>query len=133
MRRMRILIVEDDPGIRFALEASLDLDGHDVVAVDRGEHALELLEGGASVDLILLDLNTNGISAQAFLTRLAPSRPVVCVLSASVGADLEAARIRADFHVRKPFDHSDLARILERVGARRDLLTQSVTSASVPA
>jgi DNA-binding response OmpR family regulator len=49
-----VLLVEDEAPTRVYLEQQLTEDGFDVVAVDRGGHALELLER-SDPDLVLLD------------------------------------------------------------------------------
>lgn len=113
---VRILIIEDHPGIQFSLDLALGLEGHESIPVDRGEDALEAIKT-SPVDLILLDLNTNGMTAYDFMKELVAhcesqsiAKPPVGILSGSFVIDLEARRIGADFFVRKPFDHDDLIR-----------------------
>ena len=119
---MRILIVEDHSGIRIALEMILELEGHYAVAVDRGEDALAMLQASAEpFDVVLLDLNTNGITADEFMGKLnelcqsqSVSRPRVGILSGSSTIEREAKRIGADFIVKKPFEQEQiLAAILD--------------------
>ncbi len=52
----RILLVEDDDGIREALAELLVHKGYEVVPVRHGESALDYLRSGPRPDLILLDL-----------------------------------------------------------------------------
>ncbi|MER3452110.1 MAG: DNA-binding response regulator, partial [Thermus sp.] len=49
----RLLLVEDDPGVREALELGLSLFGYEVVAVGTALEALDRLPG---VDLVVLDV-----------------------------------------------------------------------------
>src|SRR5687767_14303804 len=123
---MRILSIEDHDGIRIALEILLELEGHSVVSVDRGEDALEQMRRSADpFDLILLDLTTNGMTADEFLEELrvldeagAVARPPICILSASARIEEEAHRLNAEFFIRKPFDPADLMETLESLQAR---------------
>lgn len=111
---MRILIVEDHAGIRMALELLLEGEGYSAKAVERGEIGLEL-HGVEPFDVVLLDLNTDGIPAELFMRRLAKmKRPAVGVLSGSVHAESEAKRIGADFVVKKPFQHDELLAQIEK-------------------
>jgi DNA-binding response OmpR family regulator len=119
---MRILIVEDHSGISVALQMLLELEGFEVAAVTSGEGALESLQSRAC-DVILLDLHTDGMTAQEFMRELddraktAKSlRPVVGVMSASQRIEQESRMIGADFTIRKPFDHQDLVRRINSFG-----------------
>ena len=59
---MRVLLVEDDPGVREALELGLSLEGHEVRAVDRPEEALGLLSWAEVVVLDVLLPQGDGFS-----------------------------------------------------------------------
>src|SRR3990172_9683873 len=52
---MRILLVEDDPGVRDAVSRALRGAGYDLRAVGDGPPALEAIRDGA-VDAVVLDL-----------------------------------------------------------------------------
>lgn len=100
---------------------TLKLEGYEALAVDRGEDALTQLQT-ESYDLILLDLNTNGMSALDFMQQLnelcatqGVSRPVVAVLSGSTGIEFETRRIGAQFSIRKPFEYEDLVRRIREI------------------
>lgn len=56
MRRSRILVVEDDEGVREALSLILDIEGYEALAASNGAEALRLLETIEPPCLILLDL-----------------------------------------------------------------------------
>lgn len=58
LRRPRspVLLVEDNPDVREAMEALLAIDGYTVVSAGDGEEALEVLRGGLVPCLILLDM-----------------------------------------------------------------------------
>jgi DNA-binding response OmpR family regulator len=53
----RVLVVEDEPLVAFDTEHLLSDAGYTIVAtVDRVAHALEVIDGGEAVDLVLLDV-----------------------------------------------------------------------------
>lgn len=56
VRQKRILVVDDEEEVRSTLVDLLASQGHDVLQAGSGRAALALLEGGATVDLVLTDL-----------------------------------------------------------------------------
>lgn len=53
----KILVAEDDDGVRFLVTRALRLEGHDVVGVEDGGFALErLVEAEGAFDLLLSDI-----------------------------------------------------------------------------
>jgi two-component system cell cycle sensor histidine kinase/response regulator CckA len=76
-----VLVVDDEPGLRALARTGLQHHGFDVVAVETGEQALEILRlGEPHVDVVLLDLTLPGISGERVLRevrKLTPGLPVV--------------------------------------------------------
>ncbi|MBC8129591.1 MAG: response regulator [Rhizobiaceae bacterium] len=53
----KILVAEDDDGVRLLVTRALRMEGHQVVAVEDGEYALErLVEADGDFDLLLSDI-----------------------------------------------------------------------------
>jgi len=100
-----ILIIDDEPGIRFALKEALTRDGHHVVAVDSGEAALEQLTRH-EFDLALIDLKLSGISGMELLSILRARWPdtvaIVLTAYASLETAVEALRQGAHDYLFKP-------------------------------
>ena len=67
----RLLVVEDESGIRVPLADSLRVAGYDVETVEDGESALQAAPGGG-FDLILLDLLLPEPKAQPATTQPHP-------------------------------------------------------------
>ncbi len=67
-----ILIVDDDPVQRRLLEATVSRSGYEVIVVDRGEAALEAIDGprGSDIAAIILDLMMPGMDGTAVLKEL---------------------------------------------------------------
>ncbi len=55
-----ILIIEHDEHMRVSAESCLADEGHQTLSASTAEQALALLEGGAEVDLVLVDIALNG-------------------------------------------------------------------------
>jgi CheY-like chemotaxis protein len=58
----RIAIIDDDDGVRTALEKTLVRRGYEVVSIDSGEQALERIEELSQCDLLVLDQQMNGMN-----------------------------------------------------------------------
>jgi two-component system cell cycle sensor histidine kinase/response regulator CckA len=73
-RRASVLVVDDEPMIRRALEITLRPD-HDVTAVTSPQRALDLLARGDAFDVVLYDFSLPGMPGSDFYTRLRALRP----------------------------------------------------------
>jgi two-component system sensor kinase FixL len=65
----RLLVVDDEEGLRFLIADTLDRDGYAVAGAESGEQALEWLKEN-SADLLLLDLKLPDMSAPVLAQRL---------------------------------------------------------------
>ena len=102
----RILVVDDDRGLRLALSTLLKDAGHVVEAAEDGPQALELLQN-RRFDIVLLDI---GLPSMSGLDVLAQARarekpPLVIMMTADDTPQpvLESARRQAFRFLRKPF------------------------------
>jgi len=101
----RILIVDDEPGIRTTLSRALDLEGFDVRAAQDAAEALALV-AAFTPDLVLLDLclpDHDGLWVIQQL-RQTSSPPAIVMMSGhgTVDAALEATRLGALDFLEKP-------------------------------
>ena len=84
MKPARILVVDDEPGIRQSLCGVLGDEGYQASAVESGEECLEEL-ARQSVELVLLDVWLTGMDGMETLTRIQEipfaERPVVVMIS----------------------------------------------------
>ena len=75
-RRLSILVVDDEPAIRFALSRFYTRRGWDVADAPSGEAALALLRGvDADFDVVLCDVNMPGLSGPELFRQLAVEAP----------------------------------------------------------
>ena len=83
---MRLLVVDDDPALREALELMLDLHGFEVVTASTGDTGFQLAVS-QPFDCLVLDLmlpGRDGLSLLAQLRREGKSVPVL-ILTAKLG------------------------------------------------
>jgi two-component system response regulator MprA len=117
VRGGRVLVVDDDPDVREAVETALELDGHGVTTAGDGLAALKRI-GQAEFDAVVLDVlmpNMDGFEVCRRL-RASGNRTPVLILTAR---DSEQDTIRgldlgADDYLVKPFG---LGELLARVRA----------------
>jgi DNA-binding NtrC family response regulator len=129
MATRRVLVVDDDQLIRWALCDRLRQDGHDIVEAGTAAEAVE--RAGAGVDLALLDYKLPDSDGLALLRQLRDLDPdtLVIMLTAHTNIDtvVEAMRAGAFDYAAKPFDLEDVsvrvARALETTRMRRELRT----------
>jgi len=129
MSHRRVLIVDDEPLIRWSLAERLRADGHEAVEAGTAAEALDRADQG--VDLVLLDYGLPDQDGMAVLRRLRDLDPdlLVIMLTAhrSVETVVEAMRAGAFDYATKPFDLDDVAlrvgRALDTTRLRRELRT----------
>lgn len=122
-RSERILIIDDEAGIRDSLETLLTLEGFKVELAGDGSVGLDLLASN-TYDLVLLDLSLPGESGIDLLPRiksLVPELPVIMITAyGTVGNVVDAIRAGASNFVQKPWDNEKLlADIRAAIGRNR--------------
>lgn len=106
--RARIMVVDDDPGVRSITTAFLTDLGHQVTEVPSGEAALAVLEQGAGCDLVVTDLVMPGMSGVELARRLRAAYPDLSLLVLTGYADPELLPEGLPL-LRKPFRQNELA------------------------
>jgi len=122
MNENLILIVDDDPCWRTALEMFLQHRGFPVISADTGVQAIEAAIARRP-SLIVMDVNMPGMSGYEVTRAMRGCEEIaeVPIVGASANND-DATRIRAfeagmnDF-VSKPWADSDIDRALQRISA----------------
>ncbi len=110
--QMKILITEDDSGIRSIFVKLLTANGYDVVEAKDGAEALEILGKNDDIDVVLMDMNmpkVDGITATRKIRERAYPVVVIMVTAfADKKAMKEAAEAGADDFVSKPVNLNEL-------------------------
>jgi two-component system nitrogen regulation response regulator NtrX len=105
--RARILVVDDDEGIRRTLAAILEEEGYLVDAVESGREGIEMsnrrIYNVALIDVRLLDME--GTELLTRMTERVPRvRKIIITGYPTVQNAIEAANKNADAYLLKPFD-----------------------------
>jgi hypothetical protein len=119
----RILVVDDEPGVRSVVCRMLERAGFEAVQTDSGAAALAALErADVPFDLLLTDLVMPGMHGRELIARVRrarPAMPVVCMTG--YAGDPDAAEVRtleAGAILTKPFSVEALLRALADAWAR---------------
>jgi DNA-binding response OmpR family regulator len=119
---VRVLVVDDEPALRRAIEAVLIEEGFEVSTAADGAVALALLDEFRP-DAIILDLRMPVMDGYAFLAayraRSEPRPPVIVCSTFPPSADLKA--LGAVDYLRKPFDVNELVLTIRRQTESRPL------------
>ena len=109
MRRLTLLLVEDDAGLRALLLRLLDTQ-FDILWAESGETAISLIESNCAIDLAITDFELQGVASgldvAIALRKKFPSAPIILITGTLVGRPevqrlLSMARTRL---LKKPFD-----------------------------
>ena len=116
-RRLTLLFVDDDFLISLSTAALLEDLGHDVIKASSGPAALDVLNSGKSIDLLITDYAMPGMTGVQLAEAARKLRPDLPILLATGYADLPArAKIELP-RLSKPYQQNQLAeRITSLVG-----------------
>ena len=116
-----VLVVDDEAPVRESLETLLE-DLFVVLKAENGEMAMKSL-GESEVDLIILDVMMPGMGGMATLDSIVKlaDPPEVIMLSATDSARLGVQAIKngAFDYIAKPFDSSELLKVVEKALEKR--------------
>ena len=122
--KSKVLVVEDDPGIRQSLFETLGALGFAVGEAHNGEEALIQLRM-VNYDAILLDINMPGMGGEEACRRICKSFPGLPIIMLTVRDDeediVEALDAGAFDYVTKPFQIRELTARLRSVIRRGSL------------
>lgn len=120
MRKLKIIVADDESIIRLGLRAMLGDLGHEALLAANGREAISLARS-ASPDLAILDIEmplTDGLEAARVIARKHPM--AILILTAYSQQDLiqRAAQLPIQGYLVKPVNERDLAAAIEVAVAR---------------
>ncbi|SRR6266404_2068510 len=113
--RKRVLLADDEPGVRAAVGFLLTIDGHMVVQAANGQEALEHF-GRLRFDLVITDYAMPGMAGDELacnLKRVAPALPIIMITGQTCVP--KGAENPVDAVLTKPFELEDLRRAVARL------------------
>ena len=123
----RVLLIDDDPGVRESTGRMLRAAGYTVQAVATGEEGFELAKGDG-FDVILSDMRMPGLSGIDVLRKLRDVRVdasfIVMTGFGTVDSAVQAMKLGAVDFVQKPFFRDELLMRVRSAADRRQLARQ---------
>jgi two-component system, NtrC family, nitrogen regulation response regulator NtrX len=126
MKGKRILVVDDEPGIRQSLKGVLEDEGYTAETLESGEACLAALPGG-EFELLLLDIWLPGMDGMDVLERIQQipfaERPVVVMISGhgSIETAVRATKLGAFDFLEKPLSIDKVSVVSKNALAHRAL------------
>ena len=125
MLRTKVLVIDDQVGIRALLSEVFTVLGFEVIEAGNGNEGLEVMDK-RKPDIILLDMKMPGLSGIETL-RLIRARnhhiPIILVTAYQENDMMsEAERLGVSARLVKPFDIEELQRIVRSVCGINELL-----------
>lgn len=113
--RGKILIVDDDPGIRCILQEVIEYEGYGVISADHGQMALNLISEENIPDLILLDLMMPVMNGWEFLEHKQKNSKLAAIPTVILSAfdDSTTPEGAVAFH-KKPIDIWNIINTIRR-------------------
>ncbi|OAB43590.1 response regulator [Paenibacillus glacialis] len=124
MDKKKLLIVDDQNGIRILLMEVFSSEGYDTYQAANGKLALELVLN-ESPDLVLLDMKIPGMDGLEILKRIKEINTDIKVIMMTAYGELdmikEATDLGALMHFTKPFDIDEM-RVAVNTQLKKNLL-----------
>jgi two-component system, NtrC family, response regulator HydG len=123
----RILVIDDEPGVRESMERMLQVAGYSVQSAQNAEEGFDLAKGGL-FDVILSDMRMSGMSGLDLLRKLRDVRVdaafIIMTGFGTVDTAVEAMKLGAVDFVQKPFFRDELMMRVRSAADRRQLARQ---------
>ncbi len=125
---VKVLLIDDDPGILKVMTLALEDAGHEVISAGDGISGVDLC-ASASPDIVITDIRMPGINGMEVLKRVKQMDPDKEVIVATAATDMnyavEALRLDASDFILKPISEQALSiaikRARDRFATRREL------------
>lgn len=134
----RLLLVDDEPGLREAVQAYLEDSGFTVDTASNAQEGWELLQQHAP-NLVISDIMMPQVDGYQFLKQLREdprfnTLPVVFLTARGMTADrIQGHRAGVDAYLSKPFDPDELVAIVENILERRAAISPAEGEDKSPA
>jgi len=124
-----ILVVEDEDIARKNLEHILVKTGYEVISVNNGKKAIELLQS-TSIDLVITDLKMEQVDGMQVLRKtkeLQPYTEVIMITGyATVDSSVEAMHQGAYYYIAKPYKIGEVRKIAKEALLKRRLQLENL-------
>jgi nitrogen-specific signal transduction histidine kinase/ActR/RegA family two-component response regulator len=109
-KKGRILVVDDEPGVRALVEKILTQSGHSVDTIGDASKAIDKLDAGVIYDVILIDVRMPGMNGTEMYSHILEKTPkmknrIIFITGDVMGADIKVFLTQNKLpYLAKPFD-----------------------------
>ena len=126
---VKILLIEDDPGISDTLQRVLAGEGHEVTTEKRGDDGLARA-AAQPFNLVITDLRLPGLTGLELIGQLHAAQPrLPIILTTAFGTTdiaIEATKLGAFDYLLKPFNMPQLLELVEKAAMSNRLMCEPV-------
>jgi len=127
-QKTKILIVDDEKGIRIGTKSLLEDEGYDVSVADCGNKGIEL-GTSSEFDIAIIDLKMPDVDGLEVLSKIKSTFPnTICFIAtayASYETAIESTRLGAFGYIPKPFSPEELIYQVEQGIKQRNLILEA--------
>ncbi|MFO8038821.1 MAG: response regulator transcription factor [Sodalinema sp.] len=133
----KLLLVDDEPGLREAVQAYLSQSGFTVEVATNGQEGWDKLQQDIP-DLVITDIMMPEVDGYQLLKQMREdprlkSIPVVFLTARGMTSDrIQGYQARCDAYISKPFDPDELVAVVENLLARRSNATEGLEDGETP-
>lgn len=125
----KILVVDDEIGIRQSLKKILEKEGYEVLTASNGEEAFKVIRSDA-VDLLISDIRMAGMDGLELLKvckSVSPYTEVIMITGyASVDTAVDSMKQGAYDYITKPFKKADIVKAVQKAIEKQILTMDNV-------
>ncbi|HNU00448.1 MAG TPA: response regulator [Acidobacteriota bacterium] len=125
LKKVRILIVDDDPDVCEYLQKFLSKDGYDVTTVANPAQVLDELKN-KPYQIIILDLKMPGMSGEELLRRIRAIDSDICIIIytgyPTVDSAVDTMKQQVFDYIKKPFNIDDFRAVIRKAIEERGLI-----------
>jgi two-component system response regulator AtoC len=126
----RVLVVDDEEGLRESLSLILEMEGYKVECAESAYLGLKLIDEGGNYDFIICDVRMPGMDGIGFLREIQNRDigSIVIMISAygTVETSIEAIKYGADDYINKPINPDELILRMRMAEERRRLRRENL-------
>jgi CheY-like chemotaxis protein len=118
-RKLRVLLVDDDPLVSMNTANMLIDLGHNVLESHSAEDALQVLESNKKFDVVITDYAMPGMNGLDLATKIRQLKPKFAVILATGYAELPMQNAFEFPRLAKPYSQAELAELLKKAVENR--------------
>ncbi|MDD5775298.1 MAG: response regulator, partial [Candidatus Omnitrophica bacterium] len=123
---MKILIIDDEEGVRISLQKLLTRSGYEVLLAERGAKGIEVVrQFPEDIDVVISDFKMPGMDGLETLAEIARINPdiirIILTGYATLDRAIDAVNMGIDGFLTKPFDNKELRTRIREFGTRKRL------------